>query len=230
MNGLYAVYQRIVDSEFRCFGYESLIRGRDTSYLISVLTSSDRKNESEILTLDMIGKNCAIESADFIFEAGQMLFLNSHPFSRLPYDADLLSDTAKKELIIAEITEHAPLSDRVLENLLAFQEKHGIKFALDDFGSGYINFGSVLALKPDYIKVSKETIKEAPTSVRQSSLIKNICNLCDSINARVIFEGVETERQFEFLRQTQPNALFQGFYIAIPQSRNEIIQPAQIRI
>lgn len=223
LNGLFPVYQKIVNGDNKCIGYESLIRGTNTAYVISMLTSSNRINEEEILLLDGIAKQNAIKGSEFIFNNDQLLFVNSHPFSKQPIDPHTLYAKNHFDKIVIEITEHAPLTNEVLECLLEHKEKYNLKFALDDFGSGYVNFASLLTLRPDYIKVSKETTRYACHSERETSLIQNICNLCDTLNSQVIFEGIESQEQFEFLKSLKPNALFQGYFIAKPLPVSEIL-------
>ncbi len=99
-----------------------------------------------------------------------------------------------------EITESA-----FAENTLAMfsnmniLRQHGFKVDIDDFGIGYSSLSFLLNSPIDTVKVDKVFVDGIEKSKYHRDFIKQMCMLINTTNKEVIFEGVETENQADFL-------------------------------
>ncbi len=93
--------------------------------------------------------------------------------------------------------------------------RHGIKFSLDDFGTGYSSLSYLKQIPIDVLKIDKsftDTISEKNTNKEILSLI---LNLAKCINLSVVAEGIEDEKQLNWLNSKGCD-IGQGFYIGKP--------------
>lgn len=108
--------------------------------------------------------------------------------------------------------------DRVKESIECLKEI-GIKFAIDDFGVDYSNLNVLDKIKYDYIKIDKNFIDNVETSDVNRAIIEFIANFTDQREISIVFEGVETQEQVEFIKKTvNDNSYIQGYYYARPLS------------
>ena len=93
--------------------------------------------------------------------------------------------------------------------------KLGVLIAIDDFGSGYANYGHILEIKPDYIKIDGSLIKNILSDRDSQILVKSIVDFARELNITTVAEYVETEEIFELLKEYGVNE-FQGYYFGRP--------------
>jgi sensor c-di-GMP phosphodiesterase-like protein len=98
----------------------------------------------------------------------------------------------------------------------------GFKIDIDDFGMGYSSLSVLMDAPVDIVKVDKVFIDEIGTSERSREYINRICNLIQSTDKEIIFEGVETEQQAQILSESG-HRMAQGwlFEKAIPVAEFE---------
>lgn len=104
------------------------------------------------------------------------------------------------------------------EKFLPFVEEMrslGVRFALDDFGSGYSNFSFVLQMHPYFVKIDGSLIKNIITDKNSYIVVQAIVAFAKEINAQVIAEFVENE---EIVQALQECGIYwmQGYYFSIP--------------
>jgi diguanylate cyclase (GGDEF)-like protein len=96
--------------------------------------------------------------------------------------------------VILEISELEALHD--IENHLKMARKWregGYKFAIDDFGAGYISLPFIAQLIPDYIKVDRSTILQAVSSEKFRAFLRDlVLALQNYVTVGIIAEGIET--------------------------------------
>ncbi len=78
--------------------------------------------------------------------------------------------------------------------------ENGLKIAMDDFGIGYSSLGMLIDANVDIVKVDKSFIDHYETDQEQQ-YINRIGQLVRAAGKDIIFEGVETRQQVEFLRE-----------------------------
>jgi diguanylate cyclase (GGDEF)-like protein/PAS domain S-box-containing protein len=136
--------------------------------------------------------------------------------------ADAL-DTIRQALIDAqlpfqylelELTESVLAVDpnRVLDVIKELKNM-GITIAIDDFGTGYSSLSYLKQFDMDKLKIDKSFIRDVITDPDDRIIIEAIINLAHSLRIKCIAEGVETEQQFEYLKQMGCDQM-QGYFLA----------------
>jgi len=119
--------------------------------------------------------------------------------------------------VTIEITESLLISDHIqVKRQLETLKDMGLKIALDDFGTGYSSLSNLHTFPIDIIKVDQSFTKNlAQHDTKQ--IVRAIIKMSNELNKTILFEGVETEQQLNFL-QDEGVDLIQGWLIskAIP--------------
>ncbi|MCR5724753.1 MAG: EAL domain-containing protein [Treponema sp.] len=97
----------------------------------------------------------------------------------------------------------------------------GYSFSLDDYGTGYSNMQRILRLPLSLIKIDKTLVKES-ASVKGRALIRNTIAMMKDINKKIVAEGVESEAQFNYLKEIGCDYI-QGFFFSKPLSQDEFL-------
>jgi len=111
---------------------------------------------------------------------------------------DVLRDTgANPKLLTLEITESLSLtqSSHTLEKMRLLKQ-HGIRFSLDDFGTGFSSLSYLKNLPFDELKIDQSFIADITTSPASASIVQATINLGQALGLTVITEGVETKEQY----------------------------------
>ena len=97
----------------------------------------------------------------------------------------------------------------MLENLKKIK-KLGFSIAIDDFGTGYSSLSMLLSVPADVVKIDKSFLKRYSEGTLSEEYIIKICDLIKAAGKEVLFEGVETIEQKEFLLRNNYNVA-QGY-------------------
>ncbi len=122
-----------------------------------------------------------------------------------------------------EITETAAdgAYERVLETMNQMSAE-GIRFSLDDYGSGYSNLHRVMSFPYKVIKLDKTLTDEAEDPSKRRILGEAI-NLIKSMGAHIVVEGVESKEVSDWF-ESQGCDFIQGFYYAKPMTEKDYVQ------
>jgi EAL domain-containing protein (putative c-di-GMP-specific phosphodiesterase class I) len=119
--------------------------------------------------------------------------------------------------IVLEITEKLVIENYGLFlETMAYFSGLGMRFAVDDVGSGYSGLEVISRLKPDYLKIDMSLVRNVHESAVNREMVKAILALGRGIGSRVIAEGIEVEPEFETLRQMGVD-YGQGYLLARPE-------------
>ncbi len=127
------------------------------------------------------------------------------------------------ELISFEITESAMSS--IAENrydVLDFFKMNHVKLLIDDFGQSF-SFGTMRDVDFAIIKIDKSMIDRIGSSRKANLLLEKFVSVFHELNAKVVAEGVETERQVEFLKQIGCDYI-QGYYFYRPMPEKDFCE------
>ena len=115
--------------------------------------------------------------------------------------------------VTIEITESLLISDysQVNEQLERLKNM-GLKIALDDFGTGYSSLSSLHNFPIDIIKVDQNFTRNLQLFDTQQ-IVRSIIKMSNVLNKVVLFEGIETEQQLEFLKN-EGVEIIQGWLIS----------------
>jgi len=98
----------------------------------------------------------------------------------------------------------------------------GIKFSLDDFGTGFSSLGYLRHFPIDVLKVDRTFIHGLPDDADNAAIVTTIVALANSLNLKVVAKGVETDDQASFLRQLGCHQA-QGFLFSRPLPPDEFL-------
>lgn len=117
-----------------------------------------------------------------------------------------------------ELTETAAYEN--MENLLSVMreiKKAGFGLSMDDFGSGYSSLNLLREMPVDVLKLDKGFLTECATeqTTREKSIISHVISMAKDLDIAVLAEGVETEQQKTFLKDSNCD-MIQGYYYAKP--------------
>lgn len=94
-------------------------------------------------------------------------------------------------------------------------KNHGIKFSLDDFGTGYSSLSYLKRLPISELKIDKSFVNDVLTDSNDAAIARMIIRLAQSMELRVIAEGVETQAQRNWL-EAEGCVHYQGYYFGKP--------------
>ncbi|MEO8999538.1 MAG: EAL domain-containing protein [Rhodanobacter sp.] len=119
-----------------------------------------------------------------------------------------------------EVTEHALLENPTqVKQMLQNLRSHGVGIALDDFGTGYSSLSYLHQYPFETLKIDRSFITELPVDDSETqglALVRAIQVLADSLQMKVIAEGIEEESQRQALLRVGCR-YGQGFLFATPQ-------------
>jgi EAL domain-containing protein (putative c-di-GMP-specific phosphodiesterase class I) len=107
----------------------------------------------------------------------------------------------------------------VQNHLLVAQKwrKAGYRFAIDDFGAGFISLPFIATLIPDYIKLDRSTILQAVSSKAFRKFTKDLVRaLKNYAREGIVAEGIETEKELKVVKE-MGIYIVQGFLFGKPQ-------------
>lgn len=124
--------------------------------------------------------------------------------------------------LVIEITESAIAKDISLisENVEKVRSS-GIRLFLDDFGTGYSSLDRLQHLPFHAIKIDKSFVRRLENN--DLSIVEAIIHMGHSLDKKVIAEGVETEKQRDFLKSLGCDYL-QGFLYSRPLPLEDILK------
>ncbi|MEK8078474.1 putative bifunctional diguanylate cyclase/phosphodiesterase [Pseudomonas sp. XK-1] len=101
-----------------------------------------------------------------------------------------------------ELTETAVMrrSDQVQQTMLALA-RLGVRFSLDDFGTGFSSFVHLNNLPITLLKIDKSFVGGMGERAENRQLVRAMINLAHNLNLQVVGEGVENAEQLSLLRQ-----------------------------
>lgn len=126
--------------------------------------------------------------------------------------------------LIFEVNENsAATSRKSVQSSISYLESIGCKIALDDFGIRFLNFMDVKNLKPNYIKIDAEFIRDLtdPLSLFVTGTIISLSKLSGALS---VAEGVETAQQYQKLKEMGCDFV-QGYFIDKPTLLYDPIVP-----
>lgn len=115
-----------------------------------------------------------------------------------------------------EITEGVAMSN--VESSAARLKKlaeMGIHISIDDFGTGYSSLNYLKRLPIGRLKIDRSFVQDIATDPDDRTIIRAVTAMAHNMKMKVIAEGVETEEQLAFLRDTGCDEM-QGFLFSKP--------------
>lgn len=115
-----------------------------------------------------------------------------------------------------ELTESIVVEDinTVITKMHALRDA-GVQFSLDDFGTGYSSLSYLTQLPISQLKIDQTFVRNIGVKHGDSVIVQTIIGMAENLGMNVIAEGVETQEQYDFLRENGCT-LFQGYLFGKP--------------
>lgn len=134
---------------------------------------------------------------------------------------DKLKHTLKQsklppELLTIEMTESLLIEEDIhtLDKLQKIRD-FGIDLSIDDFGTGYSSLSYLKRFPINILKIDRAFIKDITTNREDEALTCAILSIAESLNLKVVAEGVEEKAQCDML--AKHNCQFvQGYFFSKP--------------
>ena len=123
-----------------------------------------------------------------------------------------------------EITERCgSLPQSVIKETVLFLKKFGIKFAIDDYGTGSASSSMALNLPVDEIKIDMSFIRDIIENKKKQRMVQSIVDFANAVHVKTCLEGVADEKLEGYLR-TYGASWFQGYYYSKSVSAEDLIK------
>ncbi len=217
-------YQPIVDLKSgEIYGYEALLRSKMDNFkspyeIINVAETQSKLPQLESATIFEVLKD--IEKNENVI-GNRNIFINTLPNQMISEEeTKIILKKYKKYLtkVVIEITEQENRSscNINMKTKINFLKKSKIKFAIDDFGSGFSNQIRLLEIKPNIIKIDIGLIQNICRDEDKQVIVKNIAFFCKRKGIKIVAEGVEEKEDLKYLIELGIDYA-QGFYLGRPQ-------------
>ena len=154
--------------------------------------------------------NVSVNVSVLQFQKGNFLKIVKNVLQESKLDAHFLE---------LEITESIMQNIKESRDILTQLQELSVKISIDDFGTGYSSLHILSKLPIDTIKIDKSFIDELD-QLDRSPIIKAIIDLSLNLNLNIVAEGIETENQLKFLRESGC-MIGQGYLFSKPLKTNE---------
>jgi diguanylate cyclase (GGDEF)-like protein/PAS domain S-box-containing protein len=131
-------------------------------------------------------------------------------------DTGLAPGFLELELTESALMQQPKLAASILKNL----RDKGVVVSVDDFGTGYSSMSYLKKLPLDTLKIDQSFVHNLSKNSDDAAITISIINLGQSLNLRVIAEGVETAEDLAFLDAHDCDEA-QGFYLSPPVSAEQ---------
>lgn len=131
--------------------------------------------------------------------------------------AKVLADTQLPgEYLEFEITETVIMQNpEFAVNILIKLRDMGIHISIDDFGTGYSSLAHLKRFSVNTLKIDRAFVRDIESNSTDAAITSAIISMGNSLNLKVIAEGVETEGQFTMLKDRNCDEM-QGYLFSKP--------------
>ncbi len=125
----------------------------------------------------------------------------------------------RRENLLLELTEREFVDDSSSRALHALR-KAGYRLAIDDFGTGHSSLATLESLPLDRLKIDREFVRTIDDDTVTRPVLDSIIALAHSLDIAMIAEGVETQKQWDYLAARGVQYV-QGYLVARPMPTKE---------
>ncbi|MGN1305693.1 MAG: EAL domain-containing protein [Oscillospiraceae bacterium] len=229
-------FQPIVNAHTgEIYGYEALMRPQSVDGIkLSPLDVLDIAKQMDMLySVEHITfwKTLKILSENQDFFHNRKLFINCIPNA-------LLSDEEYNDLsdkygmlfdkLVVEVTEENPVFESAVNVINKRYREKNAQIALDDYGTGYSNDSTLLAVKPSCIKIDRSIMSGIDKNPQKQHLVANMINFAAQHEIMVLGEGIETFEELETAIALGVD-LVQGYVVCRPTAVLMLEIPSEIK-
>jgi len=214
-------YQPIVNTKDRCIdSFEALVRGPDGQGADWVMS---RLDAAALRQFDIDARLRAIALAGEL-KLSVRLNLNLLPDSVDAAGGSALTSTVdmaaiaglRAEQLVLEVSEREVISDaRAFVARANLCKSLGVRFAIDDFGSGFSGLNLLAEFQPEQLKLDIMLVRDVHRKGPRQAITRGVMRTCEDLGIEVVAEGVETLDEYRWLSD-EGIYLFQGYLFAKP--------------
>lgn len=212
----------------RFLGFEALSRWTlndveiEPSEFIAIAESSGIVRELDLKVL----RKAALFSADLASKTGNNIPISVNLSAQSFQYASLLDDIQQilvdaqlsATCLTIEISETTAIENwSQVEETLEKLRHMGVRIALDNFGNGY---AYLLKMKFDQIKTDQAFVQGIDNDSDHHKFLQHISSIATHLDVDLIVKGIETEQQFELMRETVTGG-GQGYFFTKPLQLSE---------
>ncbi len=223
-----------IDEAEECDHYEVLIRYRDRGGKIvspgDFLPPAERYNLIERIDSWVVSKVIRWLEEHPGMDQKVMFSINlsgrsisSQTFHRFLLDS-LVATKVDLQALCFEITETAVVDnvERSVEFINSIKQL-GVRFSLDDFGTGLSSFSYLKQFPVDYLKIDGEFVRDIIEDDKSYVFVRSMTEVGHCLNMKVIAEFVESDTMFDKLREANVDYV-QGYTIGKPVSIDTLVE------
>ena len=230
---LYAQRIEPLQADKKLPGYEVLLRLRDEDGSLVppglFIPAAERYHMAGRLdrwvvekTLSLLAATPALEGIDKISINLSGQSIGDKQFHK-HLEAALRASSIAMEKICFEITETSAVGS--IEDAIYMMTRLkalGVRFSLDDFGSGVSSFAYLKALPIDFLKIDGHFIRYLPTDPVDVATVRCIADMASLLHKETVAEFVETDAARATLRELGVDYA-QGYLVHKPEPLNRIL-------
>lgn len=232
-DGFYVEYQPIVTSEDgKIMGAEALVRWKKEPYgaIPPGLFIDWLENDPSMYDLGNFVLEQALWDSKLFLQQNPDFFINvnvsAKQLERPDFCRVVLELLDKTEFpvrhLCLEITERCrSLPVSVINERMAVLRGYGIKFAMDDFGTGSSSSAMALEMLIDEIKIDMSFIRKILVNKKNKAIVQSMVDFANAANIKSCLEGVGNKALEDYLR-TVGATWFQGYYYSKPVGADEL--------
>ena len=232
-DGFYVEYQPIVTSEDgKIMGAEALVRWKKEPYgaIPPGLFIDWLENDPSMYDLGNFVLEQALWDSKSFLQQKPEFFINvnvsAKQLERPDFCRVVLELLDKTEFpvrhLCLEITERCrSLPVSVINERMAVLRGYGIKFAMDDFGTGSSSSAMALEMLIDEIKIDMSFIRKILVNKKNKAIVQSMVDFANAANIKSCLEGVENKALEDYLR-TVGATWVQGYYYSKPVGADEL--------
>jgi EAL domain-containing protein (putative c-di-GMP-specific phosphodiesterase class I) len=232
------VYQPIVSLiDGQIFGYEALSRITDEKLGLNIQQIFEIADKTKnTWQIEILCREKALQNAMMI-NPEKKLFLNVDPnvINNEEFKNDFTIEYLEKHKlnpsnVIFEVTERSTITDNdAFLKAIDHYKSQNFSIAIDDVGAGFSGLNTIASIKPNYIKIDMNLIRNIDKDEIKQLLCKAMVDFGMSSGIKLIAEGIETEEELKTLIRLKVD-YGQGYYLGIPQETFEDINPKKTEI
>ena len=126
--------------------------------------------------------------------------------------------------IILEITESASIEGKniLLKNMEKLRN-YGVKFSLDDFGTGQSNLNYIAEMPVDIVKFDRDMTRSYFENDKAHYVMGAAMSMIKGMEMEIVSEGIETSEQYKTMKGLGTDYI-QGYYFSKPLPEKEFIE------
>jgi len=128
-------------------------------------------------------------------------------------------------LTVLEVTEHEPIADYDAFRAALAALGPRARLAVDDAGAGFSGLRHILELRPQFVKLDIELVRNVDRDPARQALIAGMAHFAAQADVTLLAEGVETDAERRTLR-TLGVSLGQGYLFGRPAPAEDLARPS----